>query len=252
MTKRELNLTTVESALTKKENIDLFPLVVAATNSEGFYLSKGGGRMFPVIINEREVEVVNADNPSASASFLEGSVRDYSFEIDNTILPADLSGEGGGSKVNFWRAVKSSGFAILEKDGHFYVHEMTHVCSGSSYDMWQEAFANILLGKGIETKIEEIPERAFSMVGDVFLDIYGTPLGKDSGLVILYGERNGNRVLRFRCSDKSLKKAVPGKKSPLFPTINEVWSGVSVLAKPAFTTASGLTICDPVRILNQW
>lgn len=252
MTTKKLNLTAAEATLVERYNSELFPLVVAATNEEGFYLSKGGERMYPVIIDERRVEVVNADSPSESATFLECRVNDYSFDINNTILPEDLSGKGSGTQANFWKAIKSSGFAVLEKNGQMYVHEMVHICSGSSYDLWEEAFAKIFLGKGIKVSKNDIPKDAFKMEGDVFLDLYGHPVGKDAGLVVLYGARNGNRVLRYHCSDGSLKKPVPGKKSPLFPKINEVLNGVTVLAKPVFTTANGLTICDPIRVLSQW
>lgn len=251
MTTKKLNLTAAEATLVERYNSELFPLVVAATNEEGFYLSKGGERMYPVIIDERRVEVVNADSPSESATFLESRVNDYSFDINNTILPEDLSRKGDGKQEFFWTAKKTSGFALLEKNGQMYAHKMVHICSGSSYDLWQEAFADIFLGKGIKVNSNEIPADAFKMEGDVFLDLYGHPVGKDAGLVVLYGERNGNRVLRYRCSDGSLKKPVPGKKSPLFPKINSVFNDVVILAKPVFTTANGLTICDPIKILRQ-
>lgn len=232
-------------------NKELLNIVVAATNEKGFYVSEIDHRCFPIVVNDIEIKVIDIDSKHLeSGEFWEGKVSNYGFKIHN-LLPKDLSGTDIGNINNCYKVVKKSGFAVLEKDGKLYAHEM----NGSSFgggcsDGFRESAGRIVCGYGLE--IKEIPEDAHKMVGDAFINIKGQPIGKDEGCVILSGTRNGNGVMRYKVSDKNIAKAVPGKKSHLFKEIETALNAVEILAKVAFTTANGLTICDPVRILDRW
>ena len=239
--------------LMQPDNENIWNIVVAATNKDGFYKSIAGHRCYPVILNEErgKVFIIDIDAKYIEyASLLKWKTSDYAFKIGK-FLPVDYSGTGAGRKEDLYRTVKGSGFAVVEKNGKMFAHQMDSSSFGGGYsDGLKDALGEIFSGNG--HPISAIPENAEKMVGDAFVDIKRRPIGKDEGCVILYGRRNGKGFLRYECSDDSIKKAVPGKKSPLFKTIDMSRNSVTVLSKVAFTTESGLTICNPVRILDQW
>ena len=235
---------------------ELWNGIICATNEEGYYVAVNGCYFYPIIFNENEMDVFGVSAPN------ERYPEHYQIRFDRSrssikfgyIEPKELlpKADGQGRTENLFKVIQKTGFAILERDGKYYACEMNSSSFGGGWsDGFNDAVYKILEGKGHLINMIDIPEGADGMRGNCFLDDMGNPIGKDTGFVILEGYRNGNGVLRYTCSDKSIERAVPGKKSRLFAEIDGVMNFVTILAKPFFTTKNGITICDPVRILHK-
>lgn len=241
---------TEEMTAMMSDRYPIWSVIVAATEADGSYTAISGHKCVPVILSENDAIIFDVECTNYT-NIRDGKLFDWGMKI-GAMLPIDYSGTGKGTEKNMYHLItKENSFVVIEKDGIMTAHGTVSSSFGGGYSNGvNDAIRDCITGKGYV--INSIPEDAWYMEGDLFLDKNHMILGDYADCVILHGRRNGKGFMKYCVwAGKEIERPVPGKKSPLFPQIETAHNSVTILAKVVFTTQNNLTICEPIRILSQ-